>query len=76
MTQNNWIEMHMVKAGSGMSLFLDVQRLKDVVASVQRKLDAGSNAVTTEILAARQRELINAQDELAKAVEESSRSFA
>ncbi|ODP35122.1 hypothetical protein A9762_12240 [Pandoraea sp. ISTKB] len=65
-----------VGAGRQQALEADVQRLKEVVASVQRKFDAGSDAVTAELLAARQRELINAQDELAKILEERSRAFA
>ncbi|WP_158906787.1 hypothetical protein [Burkholderia sp. L27(2015)] len=48
----------------------DVERLKAVVASMQRKLDAGSHAVTVEDLAARQRELLQAQDALANANDE------
>ncbi len=48
----------------------DVECLKAVVASIQRKLDGGSHAVTVEDLAARQRELVQAQDALAAVKEE------
>ena len=43
----------------------DVERLSAIVASMQRKLDAGSKAVTIEDLDARRRDLLQAQDALA-----------